>query len=48
MESAARGRVRANSAIISPVVTFQLMVGDRSLVGIPDRDVFRVSQACLS
>ena len=41
MESAARGRVRASSAIVSPVVTFQLMVGGRSLIGPSDRDVFK-------
>ena len=41
MESAARGRVRARSAIVSPVVTSQLMVGGRSLIGPSDRDVFK-------
>ena len=48
MESATRGRVCANSAIASPVVTFQLMVGDCSLVGPSDRDLLRVSPVFLS
>ena len=41
MENSARGRVRASSAIVSPVVTFQLMIGEQYLIGPSDWDVFR-------
>ena len=43
MESAARGRVRASSAMFNPAVTFQLIIGVRFLI-VPSKSVvFSVS-----
>ena len=42
MERAVRGCVRASNAIINPAVTFQLIVEERSLMILSERNVARV------